>query len=150
MRSLLLLLSAAACLGSGAAIADKVRDMHKFFAQQTRKLLFDWLGKEKIEKAIPYLATAMIDKDDYQAASQALQAMGPELGAKIEIEVAQLKPSDPFKANAQLAECFKVLGAVGTAKSIPLLESQQAFFQKSKNNQMASICAQAIATIKSR
>ncbi len=130
----------------GAAVADKVRVMNGFFARQARATLIEWMGKEKAEKAIPFLAAALTDRDLWQSAGKALQAMGPDLGEQIETEVSKVSPTD----RNQLAECFKVLGAVGTKKSLDLLKKQQAIFVQKRDVQMAAVCKDAMDAITAR
>jgi predicted Zn finger-like uncharacterized protein len=130
----------------GQAVVDRVRDMHKFFCRQSRKVLIDWMGKEKIEKAIPLLAASLLEREESQTASAALQAMGPEHGAAIEAEIGKLSTNDLN----QLGECMKVLGAVGTKKSLDLIKRTQAVAVQRKNNDLALLCTQAITAINGR
>jgi predicted Zn finger-like uncharacterized protein len=130
----------------GPAIVGKVKEMHKFFCRDSRKLLIEWMGKQKVEKAIPFLAEALTDKDDSRPASQALQAMGTELGEVIEVEVAKVTTSD----RTQTLECITVLGTVGTKKSLDLLKKLQALAVKQKDQGVAQACATAAAAINAR
>jgi predicted Zn finger-like uncharacterized protein len=130
----------------GPAVADKVRVMNRFFAPQARTTLIEWMGKEKVEKTIPFLTASLTDKDDWQKASKALQAMGPDLGEKIETDLTKMT----FADRTQLAECFKILGAVGTKKSLDLLKSQQMLLAKRGDAQLAQICKGAIDAINAR
>jgi hypothetical protein len=129
----------------GQVIVRKVKEMHKFFCQESRKILIEWMGKQKVESAIPFLAEALTDKDDWRPASQALQAMGTELGEQIETAVLAVRAT-----SQQLVECVKVLGAVGTKKSVDILKKQQAAAVKQKDIGLAQACADAIAAINAR
>jgi hypothetical protein len=130
----------------GAAVAERLREMDKFFCPKSRAALFEWMGKTKPEKAIPILAASLADKDDYMNASKALQAMGPELGEKIEADVGQVRTND----RNQTAEVLKVLGAVGTKKSLDLLKKQQALYKSKNEAQLYSICTESIKAIEGR
>jgi predicted Zn finger-like uncharacterized protein len=129
----------------GAAVVDKLTPLKKPFLTRARGVLIEWLGKQKVEAGIALLAGLLVDRDEYQAASKALQAMGPELGEKIEAAVGTLNTTD----RNQLAECFRVLGAVGTKKSLPLLNSQVTAFAR-KDVQLATIAKQAADAITAR
>jgi predicted Zn finger-like uncharacterized protein len=120
-------------------LAEKLRNTNKFFTKQSRPVLFEWMGKQKAEKAIPFLAGCLANGDDYQSAGKALIAMGPDLGEKIEDAVSAVQTADPN----QLTECFKVLGAVGTKKSLNLLKTQQALVLKQNKLQLAAACQDA-------
>jgi predicted Zn finger-like uncharacterized protein len=128
-----------------SALADKLRNTNKFFTKQSRPVLFEWMGKQKAEKAIPFLASCLADRDDYQNAGKALIAMGPELGDKIETSVLAVSTND----RNQTVQCFKVLGAVGTMKSLPTLKSQQALFAR-KDAVLAGAAKDAIDAITAR
>jgi predicted Zn finger-like uncharacterized protein len=130
----------------GSLIVDKVKEMHKFFCRKSRKILIEWMGKQKVEQAIPFLTGALVDKDDSEDASRALQAMGPNFGEPIESRVLQLQTND----RNQLLECLRVLGTVGSKKSLPLLQKQLTIALKKKDDVVAKVCAEAIAAIKSR
>jgi predicted Zn finger-like uncharacterized protein len=128
------------------AIGDKLRDSTKPFTRRTRAHLIEWMGQKKAEKGIPFLAASLAERDDYQSASKALQAMGPELGDKIEVEVQKVQTNDRL----QIAEAFKVLGAVGTKKCVPFLKQQQAIFAQKKDVVLATAAAQAAAACEKR
>jgi predicted Zn finger-like uncharacterized protein len=130
----------------GPAIVGKVREMHKFFCRESRRILIEWMGKQKLEKAIPFLAEALTDKDDSKQASQALQAMGTELGEVIEGEVAKVNAT----GRDQLLECVNVLGAVGTKKSLDVLKKLQAAALRQKDQVVAQACATAANAITAR
>jgi predicted Zn finger-like uncharacterized protein len=129
----------------GAAVVEKVTPLKKPFLNNARRVFIEWLGSKKVDKGIPFLAGLLTDRDEYQTASKALQAMGPDLGEAIELQVTAVNTNDPN----QLVECFKVLGAVGTKKSVPLLKSQQKAFEK-KNATLATAAGQAILAIEAR
>jgi predicted Zn finger-like uncharacterized protein len=123
----------------GAAVVDKVSQLKKPFLTRARGVTIDWLGKQKVEKGIVFLAGLLADRDEYQAAGSALIAMGPDLGDKIEVAVSTVQTTD----KNQLLQCFKVLGAVGTKQSLNLLKSQQALFLQKKDLQLAQACKDA-------
>ena len=125
----------------GPAVALAVGEMDKFFGQKSRRTLMEWLGNHKVEKAIPTLIDALSNVTDRTTASKALQAMGPDLGEKIEVEVIKINvgPDRQF-----LKEIIKILGAVGTKKSLPVLK------QLSLDRQVAFDCVQATNAINAR
>jgi predicted Zn finger-like uncharacterized protein len=130
----------------GAAVVDKLTPLKQPFLNGARALLIEWLGSKKVEKGIPFLVSRLTDRDEYQKASKALQAMGPELGSKIEIEVSKVSTND----HNQLAECFRVFGAVGTKKSLDFLNQQYKALVAKRDNQLAAVCLDAINAIKAR
>jgi hypothetical protein len=137
----------------GLLIVEKVKEMHPFFCKRSRKVLIEWMGKRKVEQAIPFLVASLADEDNAEDAGKALQAMGPDLGGKIEVEV--LKAVEPLKTQGNdriyLLECIKILGAVGTKKvSLPRLKSQHGSALKMMDDVIAKACADAIAAIGSR
>ncbi len=132
----------------GPAVAQLLGDMEKFFAQRSRRLLMDWLGTQKVEKAIPTLVEALSNGQDRSTASKALQTMGPDLGEKIEVEVIKV---DARNDKQLLLELIKVLGAVGTKKgSIPSLTQIDADALKRRDTQLSTACRQAAANINAR
>jgi predicted Zn finger-like uncharacterized protein len=131
----------------GAAVVGKVKEMHKFFCAQSRKVLIEWMGKQKVDKAIPFLVAGLTDRDDMQVASKALQAMGPDLGATIEAEVWEV-PAGNNKA--LLMECVKVLGAVGTKASLAKLTPISAGAAKQRDLQLVQACKEAADAITAR
>jgi predicted Zn finger-like uncharacterized protein len=139
-------LAAWATKDDGPPVVDKVKEMHRFFCAQSRKVLFEWMGKQKVERTIPFLAASLVDKDDWQSASNALQAMGPDLGEKIETEVSRVQATE----RNHLLECIKILGAVGTKKSLPLLKNQQAAATKQKDMVVVQACREAADAINAR
>jgi predicted Zn finger-like uncharacterized protein len=130
----------------GPQIVEKLKEMDKAHCKRSRKVLIEWLGKQKVEQAIPLLASMLVERDYYEDASRALQAMGPELGSKIEKEVASQQTND----RNMLVECLKVLGAVGTKDSLPLVKQQQVAALKKKDDVVAAACKAAIDAINAR
>jgi predicted Zn finger-like uncharacterized protein len=107
------------------------------------------LVKAKDERVIKPLATRLLDAKERAAAAKHLIALGPELGAAIENEVAAgLTNQD----KAVKIECIKILGAVGTRNSIPVLNKagQAALASKPPQKDVATHCAEAIAAINAR
>jgi predicted Zn finger-like uncharacterized protein len=130
------------------AIADKVKIMNNFFAGQSRRNLIDWMGKQKAEKAIPFLTASLTDRDLYQFASKALQAMGPDLGPKIEEAIGTVAAQ--LTDRNHLMECYKVLGAVGTAKSVTALKRDQVAWTQKKDFLLAKAAQDAAEAITAR
>jgi predicted Zn finger-like uncharacterized protein len=130
----------------GPQVVEKVREMDKFFCKRSRKVLIEWLGKQKVEQAIPLLAELLVERDYSEDASRALQAMGPELGPKIEKEVASKQTND----RNMLVECIKVLGAVGTKDSLNVLKQQQVIALKKKDDVVLTACKAAMDAINAR
>jgi predicted Zn finger-like uncharacterized protein len=138
--------------GDGSQVVEKVKEMHPFFCKKSRKILIEWMGKRKVEQAIPFLVGALADENIADDAGGSLEAMGPGLGEKIEVEV--LKAMDgikmPENERPYLLECIRVLGAVGTKGSLTRLKSQHKMAQKMMDDVMAKACAEAIAAINGR
>jgi len=132
----------------GPAVALAMSDMDKFFGQRSRRVLMEWLGTHKVDKAIPTLVEALSNASDRSTASKALQTMGPDLGEQIEVEVVKVNAG----AEKQLLlELIKVLGAVGTKKgSIPALTQIDADARKRNDRQVSTACVQAAASINAR
>jgi predicted Zn finger-like uncharacterized protein len=130
----------------GPQVVTKILEMHPFFCKKSRKILMEWTGKQKVEQAIPVLAGLLADKDYSEDASKALQAMGPDLGATIETELAKVTPAD----KGQLLTQIKILGAVGTKKSLADLKKTQLVYAQKKDMVVVNACAEAIAAITNR
>lgn len=110
----------------------------------------DVLAKLKDDRAIKSLAARLVDNRYRAPASKALIALGPDLGEKIEAEVA----AGLFLQDIGLKkECAKVLGAVGTKKvSIPQLDKagKAALALKPPQKDVAQACQDAILEINKR
>ncbi len=129
-------------------VVDKFSQLKKPFLNRARKVVIEWLGKVKAEKGITFLTSLLPERDEYQDASKALQAMGPELGAKIEegigLVVAQITDQN------QLAEVYRILGAVGTQNSLAALKRDQLAWTQKKNFALAMAAQQAATAIQAR
>jgi predicted Zn finger-like uncharacterized protein len=135
----------------GSQVVEKVKEMHPYFCRKSRKILIEWMGKRKVEQAIPFLVGALADENIADDAGKALEAMGPALGEKIEVEVLKAIESKMQESDRPyLLECVRILGAVGTKLSLTKLKSQHKMALKTQDDVMAKACAEAIAAINGR
>ena len=115
----------------------------------TRYPAMDFLAKIKDEDAVVPIAKNLLGggPGDQDAATNALIAMGPDLGAKIEVAVVGgLNSND----KPTVKNICKILGAVGTKACIPSLQTMNVVYGRQKAADLQQATAEAYVEIAKR
>jgi HEAT repeat protein len=131
-----------------AAGLIKIIENRDKYAANVRHTAMDVLAKWKAEDAIKPIALNIgPDGGDRDRAGKALIAMGPDLGEKVEAVVLEgLSSTD----EAIVLECVKVLGAVGTNKSVKPLNNLAVAALRQKKTKVVTACQRAVLDIQNR
>jgi len=114
---------------------------------KVRHTVMETLGKLKDDNAVKPLVERLSIKEDLATASKALQAMGPEHGTAIEAEIAKVQAGSN---KPLLIECCRILGAVGTKASVPVLTGVSTAASRQKQTDVAKEAEAALLAVKAR